>query len=125
MEWQAFLNTVVFARKFDAVLLGWALSLSPDPYLVWHSDNDKPGGFNFIGYKNEKVDALIKKAESIIDREKLAEVQKEIFKELVEDNAYLFLFIPSSISVLNKKISPIEPTINGFWHNQIEWKIEP
>ncbi|MBE0498831.1 MAG: peptide ABC transporter substrate-binding protein [Campylobacterales bacterium] len=125
MEWQAFLNTVVFARKFDAVLLGWSLSLSPDPYLVWHSDNDKPGGFNFIGYRNEKVDALIKKAEGIINREKLAEVQKKIFKELVDDNAYLFLFIPSSISVINKKISPIEPAVNGFWHNQIEWTIAP
>lgn len=125
MEWQAFLNTVVFARKFDTVLLGWSLSLSPDPYLVWHSDNDKPGGFNFIGYKNEKVDALISAAEGMVNREKLAEVQKEIFKELVDDNGYLFLFIPGSINVLNKKISPIEPTVNGFWHNQIEWKIAP
>lgn len=124
MEWQAFLNMVVFPREFDTVLLGWSLSLSPDPYLVWHSDNDKAGAFNFIGYKNEKVDALIKKAEGIVDRLKLAQVQKEIFKRVVDDNAYLFLYIPNSISVVNKKISPIEPTINGFWHNQIEWKLE-
>ena len=124
MEWQAFLNMVVFPREFETVLLGWSLSLSPDPYLVWHSDNDKPGAFNFIGYKNEKVDKLIKKAEGLVDREKLSVVQKEIFERVVADNAYLFLYIPNSISVINKKISPIEPTINGFWHNQIEWKIE-
>ncbi len=124
MEWQAFLNMVVFPREFDSVLLGWSLSLSPDPYLVWHSDNDKPGAFNFIGYKNEKVDILIKKAEGIVNRERLALVQKEIFKRVVEDNAYLFLYIPNSISAVNKKISPIEPAINGFWHNQIEWKIK-
>ncbi len=124
MEWQAFLNMVVFPREFETVLLGWSLSLSPDPYLVWHSDNDKPGAFNFIGYKNEKVDKLIKKAEGLVDRQKLAVVQKEIFKRVVDDNAYLFLYIPNSISVVNNKIKPIEPTINGFWHNQIEWKIE-
>ena len=124
MEWQAFLNMVVFPRKFDSVLLGWSLSLSPDPYLLWHSDNDKPGAFNFIGYKNEKVDALIQQAEGIVDREKLALVQKEIFKDIVEDKAYLFLYIPNSISAVNKNISPIEPTINGYWHNQIEWKIK-
>jgi len=59
MEWQAFLNTVVFPREFDTVLLGWSLSLSPDPYLLWHSDSDKPGAFNFIGYHNKKVDSLI------------------------------------------------------------------
>jgi len=123
MEWQAFLNMVVFPKKFDSVLLGWSLSLSPDPYLVWHSDNDKPGGFNFIGYRNDKVDALIKKAEGLVDRQKLSKTQKEIFKRVVDDNAYLFLYIPNSISVINKKISPIEPTINGFWHNQVDWKL--
>ena len=123
MEWQAFLNMVVFPREFDTVLLGWSLSLSPDPYLVWHSDNDKPGAFNFIGYKNKKVDSLIKKAEGLVNRDELAKVQQEIFKDVVNDNAYLFLYIPNSISVVNKDINPIEPTINGFWHNQIEWKI--
>jgi len=123
MEWQAFLNMVVFPREFDTVLLGWSLSLSPDPYLVWHSDNDKPGAFNFIGYKNAKVDSLIKEAEGLVDRQKLAKVQQEIFKGIVDDNAYLFLYIPNSISVVNQDINPIEPTINGFWHNQIDWKI--
>ena len=123
MEWQAFLNMVVFPREFDTVLLGWSLSLSPDPYLVWHSDNDKPGAFNFIGYKNDKVDGLIKKAEGIVNREKLAKTQKEIFQKIVDDNAYLFLYIPNSIGVVNRAITPIEPAINGYWHNQIEWKI--
>ncbi|HEX5329162.1 peptide-binding protein, partial [Sulfuricurvum sp.] len=50
MEWQAFLNTVVSPRKFDTVLLGWSLSLTPDPYALWHSDSDVAGGFNLVGY---------------------------------------------------------------------------
>jgi len=37
MEWQAFLNTVVMPKKFETVLLGWGLSLTPDPYMIWHS----------------------------------------------------------------------------------------
>ena len=32
MEWQAFLNTVVHPKKFDAVILGWSLGLMPDAY---------------------------------------------------------------------------------------------
>jgi len=124
MEWQAFLNMVVFPREFDAILLGWSLSLSPDPYLLWHSDSDKPGGFNFIGYHNEKVDALIEQMQKTIERKKLAEIQQEIFAEVVAENPYLFLFIPNSITVVNKKIAPIEPTLNGIWHNYIEWKIK-
>ena len=122
MEWQAFLNMVVFPKEFDAVLLGWSLSLSPDPYLLWHSDSDKPGGFNFIGYHNKKVDPLIEQMQKTIERKRLAKIQQQIFAEVVSENPYLFLFIPNSITVVNKKISPIEPTLNGIWHNYIEWK---
>lgn len=124
MEWQAFLNMVVFPRAFDTVLLGWSLSLSPDPYLLWHSDSDKPGGFNFIGYNNPKVDSLIEKMEVTIQRDKLADVQQEIFAEVVADNPYLFLFIPNSIQVVDKNIKNVEPTLNGIWHNYIEWEIQ-
>ena len=122
MEWQAFLNMVVFPREFETVLLGWSLSLSPDPYLLWHSDNDKPGAFNFIGYKNDKVDGLIETMQSIVKRDALAEIQREIFANIVEDDPYLFLYIPNSITVVDKKLQNIEPTINGIWHNYIDWK---
>ena len=37
MEWQAFLNTVVDPRRFEAVLMGWSMPLSPDAYSIWHS----------------------------------------------------------------------------------------
>ncbi len=124
MEWQAFLNTVVFPREFDTVLLGWSLSLSPDPYLLWHSDSDKPGGFNFIGYNNKRVDGLIETMQGIIERDKLAKIQQEIFADVVSDNPYMFLFIPNAITVVDKKIKHIEPAINGIWHNYIEWEIE-
>ena len=124
MEWQAFLNTVVFPREFDTVLLGWSLSLSPDPYLLWHSDSDKPGAFNFIGYHNKKVDALIETMQGTIEREALAKIQQQIFTDVVADNPYLFLFIPNSIQVVDKKIKHIEPTLNGIWHNYIEWEIQ-
>ncbi len=124
MEWQAFLNTVVFPREFDTVLLGWSLSLSPDPYLLWHSDSDKPGAFNFIGYHNKKIDGLIETMQGTIEREELAKIQQQIFADVVADNPYLFLFIPNSIQVVDKKIKHIEPTLNGIWHNYIEWEIE-
>jgi peptide/nickel transport system substrate-binding protein len=124
MEWQAFLNTVVFPREFDTVLLGWSLSLSPDPYLLWHSDSDKPGGFNFIGYHNKKVDALIETMQGTVERAELSKIQQKIFASVVKDNPYLFLFIPSSITAVDKKIKNIDPALNGIWHNYIEWEIE-
>lgn len=124
MEWQAFLNMVVFPRKFETVLLGWSLSLTPDPYLLWHSDNDKPGAFNFIGYKNPKVDRLIETMQGTVDRKPLMQIQQKIFADIVADNPYLFLFIPSQITVVDKSIKNVEPSLNGIWHNYIEWEID-
>ncbi len=124
MEWQAFLNMVVFPREFETVLLGWSLSLSPDPYLLWHSDNDKPGAFNFIGYRNAELDGLIDTMQYTVDRTALAKIQQEIFAKIVADDPYLFLYIPNAITVVDKRIKNIEPSINGIWHNFIDWEKE-
>jgi peptide/nickel transport system substrate-binding protein len=121
MEWQAFLNRAVHAKDFDAIVLGWALSFMPDPYSIWHSDNNKKGGYNFIGYHNPKVDQLITQSETMIDRDTLDTTFQEIYKLIVQDNPYLFLYIPNSITVVNKNITPIEPTLLGIMHNQIDW----
>ena len=124
MEWQAFLNTVVHPRKFEAVLLGWLLAVMPDAYPLWHSSSDKLGGFNLVGYKNENVDKLIEKGTSTIDKAELGKIYKEIFKTISDDLPYLFLYIPDSISVVNKKIQNVEPSFVGIMPNQKDWVIK-
>ncbi|MDQ1263239.1 MAG: peptide/nickel transport system substrate-binding protein [Campylobacterota bacterium] len=122
MEWQAFLNMVVFPRKFDTVLLGWGLSPTPDPYMFWHSNSDKEGGFNLVGYKNKTVDKMIEESQSIIDGEALSSTQREMFRLIVEDNPYLFLYIPNSITAVSKNIKNIDNGLSGIWHNYITWE---
>ena len=122
MEWQAFLNMVVFPYKFDSVLLGWGLSSTPDPYLFWHSDNDRQGGFNLTGYKNEKIDKMIEESQSVIDTEKLGTMWKEMFKIITDEDPYIFLYIPNSITTVSKKIKNVEPSLSGIWHNYIKWE---
>lgn len=121
MEWQAFLNTIVTPRKFDTILLGWGLGLTPDAYPLWHSDSAKLGGFNLVSYKNPKVDRLIEKAEKTIDIKQLSQIYKTIFKLIVQDVPYVFLYIPDSITVVNRKIKHVEPSIVGIMHNEIDW----
>jgi peptide/nickel transport system substrate-binding protein len=124
MEWQAFLNTIVFPRNFEAVLLGWSLSLIPDAYSIWHSDGDKKGGFNFVGYHNSEADRLISESEKITDPAKFASNYRRLFEVIVRDYPYVFLYIPNSIIAVEKKIKGIEPSIIGIEHNFIEWKIQ-
>ncbi len=121
LEWQAFLNTVIAPRKFEAILLGWGLGLTPDAYSIWHGNSDKKGGFNFVHYHNKEVDRLITEAERSVDKKKLSKLYKRIFKLIAEDKPYLFLYIPNSITVVNKKIKNVSSSIIGVMHNEIDW----
>lgn len=121
LEWQAFLNTVILPKRFEAVLLAWSLGLKSDAYSIWHSESIRKGGFNFVGYKNEKVDKLIKKAEQIVNPDEFGQIYQEIFALIANDVPYLFLYIPNSLSVVNRTIFPIEPSIIGITHNLIKW----
>ncbi len=121
MEWQAFLNTVVLPHQFDAVLLGWNLSLIPDANSIWHSDGDTKGGFNFVGYHNDEVDRLIVESEKIVDEKQFAKNYQKIFTLIARDYPYIFLFIPNSITAISKEIGGIEPSIIGIEYNLIDW----
>ncbi len=121
MEWQAFLNTVVMPHQFEAVLMGWSLSLTPDAYSIWHGDGDRKGGFNFIGFHDQEVDRLIEKAEKTVDPREFAAIYQKLFGEIVEEYPYVFLYIPNSITAVNKNIKGIEPSIIGIQHNEIDW----
>jgi len=124
MEWQAFLNTVVFPRNFEAMLLGWSLSLIPDAYSIWHSDGDRKGGFNFVGYHNPEVDRLIEESEKLVDPKAFAEHYRKIFRLIVADHPYIFLYIPNSITAVSRRIRGVSPSIIGIEHNFIDWKIK-
>lgn len=121
MEWQAFLNTVVHPRNFEAVLLGWSLALMPDAYPLWHSDSTKIGRFNLVGYKNKEVDSLIEQGSITVNREELGKIYRRIFKIIANDLPYIFLYIPNSITVVNKDIKNVEPAFIGITHNQKDW----
>ena len=121
LEWQAFLNTIIAPRRFEAILLGWGLGLTPDAYSIWHGDSDKKGGFNFVHYHNKEVDRLITKAERSVDKRVLSKIYKKIFKLIAEDKPYLFLYIPNSITVVNKNIKNVSSSIIGVMHNEIDW----
>ncbi|MBE0495950.1 MAG: peptide ABC transporter substrate-binding protein [Campylobacterales bacterium] len=122
MEWQAFLNTVILPRRFEAVLLAWNLGLKSDAYSIWHSESRRKGGFNFVGYANGHVDALIKEAERTVDGEKFGKIYREIYRHIAEDVPYLFLYIPKSLSVVNRAITPVEPAFIGITHNLEKWE---
>ncbi len=121
LEWQAFLNTIVMPKKFDAILLGWGLGLMPDARSIWHSKSDEKGGFNLVGYNNPKVDTAIELAEKTTDEKILSKIYKEIFYDIANDLPYIFLYIPNDITAVSKNIKNVSNSLIGISHNQKEW----
>ena len=77
--------------------------LFPMQRSIWHSSSDKPGGFNLVGYKNQKVDELIDAAKGMVDHKAFAKNYREIFKLISEDKPYIFLYIPDGITAVESK----------------------
>jgi peptide/nickel transport system substrate-binding protein len=114
-EWSVFLNDFIDVKHFDACILGWSLSVDPDAYEIWHSSQiDK--GFNFVSYQNLEVDRLLEEGRREYDHEKRKKIYWRIHELIAEDQPYTFLFVPLSLSALQKRFFLLEKDTRGKKH---------
>ncbi len=122
MEWSSLLkivNSPKDPKPFDAVLLGWSLSLDPDCYSIWHS-SQYPQGFNFIGYQNAEVDRLLEAGRLEVKQENRKRIYGDIYQHIAADVPYLFLFYPESIAGVNKRVQGLSKPGPAGLFNRIE-----
>lgn len=121
IEWSAFVSEFIDKRRFEAVLLGWGLSLDPDMYDIWHSSKTREGEFNFIGYSNKEVDMLLLEGRRTFNQEERKRIYHRIHEILYEDEPCLFLFVPDALPVLHSRFKGVEVAPSGIGHNFIRW----
>jgi len=121
VEWSVFLTEFIDKRNFEAVLLGWSLGREPDNYDIWHSSKTKEGEFNFIGYKNEEVDRLLTEARRTFDQEKRKACYREIHRIIYQEQPYMFLYVPDSLSALHSRFQGVKLEPIGIGYNFIDW----
>jgi peptide/nickel transport system substrate-binding protein len=94
----------LFRKDFDAYIMGWNVEKEFNPFQIWGSD----GTYNFVGYKNSRVDDLIGEALLSLDREKAKKALYE-FQEIIRDDLpYTFLYSPREITLVKKNVQGIE-----------------
>lgn len=123
LEWQAMLHEFIDKKRFEAIIMGWALSRDPDIYDIWHSSKLNEGEFNFISYKNEEVDRLLVEGRSSFDVNKRKVIYNRIHSALSEDQPVTFLFVPDALPVLHKRFKGVEKAPVGIWHDFIKWTV--
>jgi len=117
LEWSALLK-VINARKdpkdYDAVLIGWSTGVDPDSYSIWHS-SQYPGGLNFIGYKNPKIDKLLDAGRREQTKSSRKKIYAEMYKEITADAPYIFLWYPQVLTGVNNRVGGLsEPGPAGL-----------
>ena len=58
LEWAAYLENV-YDRKFDALVLQWAMDLESDPYQIWHTSQRENRGSNHPGFGDAETDIAV------------------------------------------------------------------
>jgi peptide/nickel transport system substrate-binding protein len=123
LEWQAMLHEFIDKKRFEAIIMGWALSRDPDAYDIWHSSKTNEGEFNFISYKNEEVDNLLLEGRSTFNLDKRKKIYHRIHEILADDQPYTFLYVPDALPVLHKRFKGVEKAPLGIWYDFIHWYV--
>ncbi|OIO03043.1 MAG: peptide-binding protein [Desulfovibrionaceae bacterium CG1_02_65_16] len=123
VEWAAFIKEFVDKGRFDALLLGWTITPDPDIYDVWHSSKAKPGGLNFVSYKNPELDDLLERGRRLLDQKRRKPIYDRIQELLHRDQPYCFLYVPMALPMVHARVQGIEPAPAGIDYNFIRWWI--
>ena len=125
LEWATFVGRFIKTGDFDVVVLGWSLSLDPDQFGIWHSSQQAPGQFNFIGYSNPRVDKLLEQGRLELNPDKRMKIYHEFAQILLADSPIVYLYAGYGLPAIHKRVkgiaNPAPPA--GIGYNSYEWYI--
>jgi peptide/nickel transport system substrate-binding protein len=125
IEWASFISRFINTGDFDVVILGWGLSLDPDQYNIWHSSQQAPGQFNFVGYSNPKVDQLLEQGRTEFDPEIRMHLYHRFAETLLEDSPIVYLSAGYGLTAIHKRVQGIANPIPaaGVGYDSQKWYI--
>lgn len=125
IEWASFISRFIKTGDFDVVVLGWGLGLDPDQYNIWHSSQQAPGQFNFIGYHNPIVDKLLEQGRVELNPDKRQKIYHEFARVLLDDSPIVYLSAGYGLTAIHKRVKGIDDPAPpaGIGHNAEDWYI--
>ena len=125
LEWASLLTNFIKPGDFDAVVMGWGLGLDPDQYSIWHSSQQGPGQFNFIGYNSPAVDQLLEQGRLEFDPQKRMQIYHDFAKVLYDDSPLVYLSAGYGLTAIHKRVQgimhPVPPA--GVSYDSQKWYI--
>lgn len=97
-------DNIIRPRQFDALVLPQKLDSDPDPFVFWHSSQNKNPGVNVTGFSNAEADKLMSEARATTDAVARTQKYQRISQLISEGIPAIFLNQSVYIYALDKKI---------------------
>ncbi len=107
-------------KQFDAFVGGFEVPLQLQLSMFWGSDLEA-SPFNFVSFRNSRVDQLMTEAESSGLTDESAKKWKEIQAILYETQPCTFLFWENTVIGVNKRVEKADISILGTTYRAWEW----
>ncbi len=111
-------------KEFEAVVVGWSVSLKTDMTTLWHSKQANTESFNFTSYSNPDFDKYNDTAVMEPDALKAQELWWKAQEVIVQDQPYTFLFVPKDINWVHKRFQNVQMETVGWHINLEQWWVK-
>ncbi|MED1471835.1 ABC transporter substrate-binding protein [Bacillus salipaludis] len=107
-------------HEFDILLIGIPFQLDPDRSAFFQTG----APYNFAGYSNPEVDALLDKGKKEADPAKRHEIYAQLVEKLQQDLPVANLMSSTAPGAVSKKVKNAVPKDLGMFYNIQDWDIE-
>lgn len=114
------------AREFMGSFWGWGWGpgvVGPNARMVWHSAAIPPGGANFGGYRNPRLDALIDSVIVEPDTTRAKGMWRQIEQTVVDDAVYAPIFFDPEFYGVSARFRGVKFRGPEWWEDVIYWWI--
>jgi len=115
-------------RKFTGSFWGWGWGpgvMGPNARTVWHSASVPPGGANFAGYRNPKLDGLIDSVIVEPDTARYRAMWGQIEQTVIDDAVYAPIFFDPEYYGVSSRFRGVKFRGPEWWEDVIYWWIPP
>ena len=92
-----------------------------DPYVLWHGDNDKPGGSNRSGFHTPELDKLIDDLRTTTDQREKESLYTSFQHMIFDQQPSIFLYVPLERIIASKRIELVtSPRRPGYFENLLK-----
>jgi peptide/nickel transport system substrate-binding protein len=114
------------AREFQGSSWGWGWGpgvVGSNAEMVFHSRSLPPGGANFAGYSNPRVDQLIDAALVTLDTTRLREIWREFEQTVIDDAVYAPIYLDPELYGVHARFENVRFRGPEWWEDVMYWYV--